>query len=391
MGSKGGSETSASKAQGELARRLFLETDPLRRGLINRFTQEFVPGGTTLSQQPTADIPGGKTGGIADFAARAQAAQGQPGTQPVAVNPVTSPLDYDRRLGTPREQGIALADIPRELLNEQELIALNEARGSRPNASWGGRAARKEREKIYGTRAQRLGTDPFTSIKPLPVEGLQRLGVQTGAPIQNQQGINLGASPVFTAGRNTLDQQFANAQQNIISSTPAGGALADRLANLEAQKATSIGNLGAGVSEADLNRAIGLATGQTAAAQSGFGSAAAAQAQQAQAQAQAKSGVGQAAGTAAGTYAAKSGPSKAATTTATAVGTGSDIRFKENLIQIGTLYNGLPVYVGNYIGEDRKQLFVIAQEVEKVLPDAVTELDGYKYVDYGMLTEGEMK
>lgn len=388
MGSKGGKETSASKAQGELARRLFLETDPLRRGLVNRFTQEFAPGSTTPGQ-PIGISSGGKDGGIADYAARAQAAQGQPGTQPVAVNPLTSPLDYDRRLGTPREQGIALADIPRELLNEQELIALDEARGARHTAAWGGRAARKEREQIYGTRAQRLGTDPFTSIKPLPVQGLQELGVQTGAPAPNLQGINLGASPVFTAGRNTLDQQFANARQNIIAGSPAGGALASQLANLEAQKATSIGNLGAGVSEADLNRAIGLATGQTAAAQSGFGSAAAAQAQQAQAQAQAKSGAGQAAGTAAGTYAAKQGTAKTATTAATAAG--SDIRFKENLIQVGTLYNGLPVYVGNYIGEDKKQLFVIAQEVEKVIPDAVTELDGYKYVDYGLLTKGKIK
>ena len=38
------------------------------------------------------------------------------------------------------------------------------------------------------------------------------------------------------------------------------------------------------------------------------------------------------------------------------------------------------------IGNDRKELGVIAQEVEKVLPELVTEKDGIRSVAYGNIT-----
>lgn len=55
----------------------------------------------------------------------------------------------------------------------------------------------------------------------------------------------------------------------------------------------------------------------------------------------------------------------------------SDKKVKENLIPVGKLDNGLTVYVGNYIEEvdpnKLPQLFLIAQEVREIHPEAVQE------------------
>jgi hypothetical protein len=71
---------------------------------------------------------------------------------------------------------------------------------------------------------------------------------------------------------------------------------------------------------------------------------------------------------------------------------GSDIRIKENIKSIGYLSNGLPVYEYEYKPEFKdlwghgKQTGVMAQDVEKVMPEAVIEHpDGYKMVNYGAL------
>jgi len=72
----------------------------------------------------------------------------------------------------------------------------------------------------------------------------------------------------------------------------------------------------------------------------------------------------------------------------------SDIRMKENIKQIHWLPNGLPVYTYEYKPEFKdhplaghgKFIGVMAQEVELVKPEAViTNADGYKMVDYGVL------
>lgn len=61
----------------------------------------------------------------------------------------------------------------------------------------------------------------------------------------------------------------------------------------------------------------------------------------------------------------------------------SDIRTKEDIERIGTLDNGLPVYAFNYKSGGPRQIGLMAQDVEKVNPDAVIEVDGIKYVNYG--------
>jgi len=46
------------------------------------------------------------------------------------------------------------------------------------------------------------------------------------------------------------------------------------------------------------------------------------------------------------------------------------------------LDNGLPVYLFNYKGDTTPQIGLMAQDVEKVNKDAVTEIDGIKHVYY---------
>jgi hypothetical protein len=63
----------------------------------------------------------------------------------------------------------------------------------------------------------------------------------------------------------------------------------------------------------------------------------------------------------------------------------SDRRAKEDIMQVGTLDNGLPVYTFKYKGGDTIHMGVMAQDVEKVNPDAVLEIGGIKHVNYGAL------
>ena len=63
----------------------------------------------------------------------------------------------------------------------------------------------------------------------------------------------------------------------------------------------------------------------------------------------------------------------------------SDARVKENIVPEGTKWKGLNVYTYNYIGDSTPRRGVMAQEVEGIYPDAVGEVRGIKYVDYGAI------
>jgi hypothetical protein len=63
----------------------------------------------------------------------------------------------------------------------------------------------------------------------------------------------------------------------------------------------------------------------------------------------------------------------------------SDIRVKENIAKIGVTPGGFNVYSFNYIWDDEPQVGVMAQEVEQVLPEAVTTINGVKHVYYDMI------
>lgn len=70
----------------------------------------------------------------------------------------------------------------------------------------------------------------------------------------------------------------------------------------------------------------------------------------------------------------------------------SDIRMKENIVPVGYLPNGLPVYEYEYKAEFKdiaghgKHIGVMAHEAEQLVPEAVVmQSNGYKSVNYGAL------
>ena len=62
----------------------------------------------------------------------------------------------------------------------------------------------------------------------------------------------------------------------------------------------------------------------------------------------------------------------------------SDVRVKENIVPDGK-FKGHNAYQYNYIGDNVRRRGVMAQEVEQTRPDAVGEVGGIKYVNYGEL------
>jgi len=64
----------------------------------------------------------------------------------------------------------------------------------------------------------------------------------------------------------------------------------------------------------------------------------------------------------------------------------SDIRLKTDIRQVGTTAHNLPLYTFRYIGKDERYEGVMAQDVLKVMPKAVSVgEDGYYRVNYHML------
>ena len=73
-------------------------------------------------------------------------------------------------------------------------------------------------------------------------------------------------------------------------------------------------------------------------------------------------------------------------TTATGSGAISDIRLKRDIALLSRLDNGLGLYRYRYLWSDQVYVGVMAQEVEKVMPEAVARgADGYLRVDYQRL------
>lgn len=76
------------------------------------------------------------------------------------------------------------------------------------------------------------------------------------------------------------------------------------------------------------------------------------------------------------------------TTTTQPQGLFSDRRLKENVKKVGKTNDGLPIYTYNYKGDDKTQMGLMAQDVEKKKPEAVGLAAGFKTVDYDKATEG---
>jgi hypothetical protein len=65
----------------------------------------------------------------------------------------------------------------------------------------------------------------------------------------------------------------------------------------------------------------------------------------------------------------------------------SDSRLKEDIESVGELYDGQEVYKFRYIGSPIWQIGLMAQDVEKIIPDAVTEVGGYKTLNLNKATQ----
>jgi hypothetical protein len=69
----------------------------------------------------------------------------------------------------------------------------------------------------------------------------------------------------------------------------------------------------------------------------------------------------------------------------------SDMRLKKDIAPVGTLFDGTPVYGYRYKGAPAYHIGLMAQDVEKIAPDAVIEINGYKAVDYRAATEASRR
>lgn len=63
----------------------------------------------------------------------------------------------------------------------------------------------------------------------------------------------------------------------------------------------------------------------------------------------------------------------------------SDRRLKTDIEHIGELPSGLNIYRYRYLWEEEPRIGVMADEVEKLFPEAIGEMYGYKTVDYGRI------
>lgn len=76
----------------------------------------------------------------------------------------------------------------------------------------------------------------------------------------------------------------------------------------------------------------------------------------------------------------------AATTVAAALlAAFSDRRLKADIEKVGKLPSGINLYTYRYVWDDRYRVGVMADEVEKVYPEAVGEMYGFKTVDYSRI------
>lgn len=63
----------------------------------------------------------------------------------------------------------------------------------------------------------------------------------------------------------------------------------------------------------------------------------------------------------------------------------SDKRLKTDIEKVGKTNAGLPIYTYKYKGDNKTQMGVMAQDVEKKTPKAVKEIGGFKAVNYALV------
>lgn len=64
----------------------------------------------------------------------------------------------------------------------------------------------------------------------------------------------------------------------------------------------------------------------------------------------------------------------------------SDRTVKTDIVQIGQMYDGTPIYRFRYLGQEKVHIGLMAQDLEEVCPEAVVTIEGVKMVNYDVAT-----
>ena len=269
-------------------------------------------------------------------------------------------------------------------MNQQQgqQLAQQQAEAIRSGA-FGGERAGLQRGQLRGQQSLAQAQ----AIAPLYQQNYN----QALAAAQQQQGVGLGAGQANRAAIQNYAQQLGNlgqqGYQQGIGTAQQQAALAQQGYGMGANTSTLLGSIGtnaqqAGLAGAQAQLAAGQQQQQTQQAglqalynqfqqQQGFPY------QQAQFLANIATGTGALSGNA----------SSGTSTTTGGGGFFSDERLKENIKKVGETNDGQPIYRYNYKGDQRTQIGLLAQDVEKDHPEAVGLAGGYKTVDYKKATE----
>jgi len=143
---------------------------------------------------------------------------------------------------------------------------------------------------------QRIAEELFSQTDPLR-RGM--IGRSTNFIRDPNDVFNL---PGYAAVKDTTESQYGRARDSIIANTPEGGALTSALVDLERNRASDLVRGTAQLNDAELARAMTLATGTTGQSLAGLGSAGAIQAQREASDTAGKTGMASALATGAGAY-----------------------------------------------------------------------------------------
>ena len=269
-------------------------------------------------------------------------------------------------------------------MNQQQgqQLAQQQAEAIRSGA-FGGERAGLQRGQLRGQQSLAQAQ----AIAPLYQQNYN----QALAAAQQQQGVGLGAGQANRAAIQNYAQQLGNlgqqGYQQGIGTAQQQAALAQQGYGMGANTSTLLGSIGTNAQQAGLAGAQAqMQAGQTQqqTQQAGL------QAMYNQFQQQQGFPYQQAqflANIATGTGALSGNASSGTSTTTGGGGFFSDERLKENIKKVGETNDGQPIYRYNYKGDQRTQIGLLAQDVEKDHPEAVGLAGGYKTVDYKKATE----
>lgn len=196
--------------------------------------------------------------------------------------------------------------------------------------------------------------------------------------LNNLASVYGGGEPDYTQFTNSPGYQFMFDQgQKAVENSGAARGM-----NLSGSQLKALTNYGQGAASTGFNDWFNRNMTMTGFGQQNANQMAGYNMQTGQSVAAARQGIGEARGSG---YMAKANEKSSLANTALTLGTMaamSDERVKENARRVGYTDGGLPIYVYNYIGSPKQFMSVMAQDVEKVNPEAVVEIGGIKHVFY---------